>query len=333
MKNRIRQSGLFVVLGMSLWLVLGFAPSLTKTPGTSTLLFLSPMGGSSLTPTPFFRFPVVPNAEVSGYVDHSGQHDYQTNGYVVFYSGRQNMGSAYANGFWFTCPTIGNSWVGCEVTASSEAACPDNRELWYDTHYGTDFEYAANWRTGSTCNLNQFIGITRPVYAPAKGYVEVGTQNIANNGNHLYLYHDLNGDNNYMNDNFRSAYLHFANPITLTTGQIVSEGQYLGLGGMTGKAYTPHLHFEVQRLINGQWRPVDPFGWTGAGNDPWPYANYSLWHSTTTYPRCSRTIAHTVKSWSMATLIPVIRLVGSPVVPIAPIQLSSLMGEQSLVQC
>ncbi|MCS6911361.1 MAG: M23 family metallopeptidase, partial [Anaerolineales bacterium] len=51
-------------------------------------------------------------------------------------------------------------------------------------------------------------------------------------------------------------------------------------GGMTGLAWTPHLHFEVQRFIGGQWVPVDPYGWNGSlSSDPWPYRdyNYPLW--------------------------------------------------------
>lgn len=277
MRNHIRQSGLLALLGILLWLVLGFAPSLAKTQGTSTLPFLSPMG-PSLTPTPFFRFPVVPNAEVSGYFDHHGTYpnDYSDH-YVTFHNGRNSIPG---NGFMFTCPSIGDAWIGCEVSASSEPACPDSNELWYDVHHGTDFEYAANWRTGSSCNLGQFSGVTRSVYAPAKGKVAFAGYDSTKpaNGYHIILRHDMNGDGNYDNDDLRSFYLHFtSNGIAVVNGQIVNEGQFLGTGGMTGYAWTPHLHFEVQRLINGQWTPVDPFGWTGSGSDPWPYANYPLW--------------------------------------------------------
>jgi len=338
-KNRTRKLIWWsTVIGISLWLVLGLASSLAKTPNASAL-FISPLGVPSLTPTPFFRFPVVSNAPISGYFDHKGSYR-ESNQLVTFFDGRH---SDSGNGFWFTCPSpVGDDWVGCEVAASSEIACPDNKELWYDAHYGTDFEYVADWRTGSSCNLGKFQGITRPVYAPAPGKVDYVGFNDPYNGNYIRLVHDLNKDGNYDNDGLRSYYLHFADggiSSSIVRGAYVSEGQYLGLGGMTGKASTPHMHFEVQRLISGQWFPVDPFSWTGADNDPWPYANYNypLWHYynyiPATYPRCSRTIAHTAKSWSMATLIQVIRLVGSPVVPTAPIQLSSLMGEQSLVQC
>lgn len=48
---------------------------------TLTALTISPLKTSaltatqsSLTPTPFFRFPVVPNAEISGFFDHHGTY-------------------------------------------------------------------------------------------------------------------------------------------------------------------------------------------------------------------------------------------------------------------
>ncbi len=42
-----------------------------------------------------------------------------------------------------------------------------------------------------------------------------------NNGNYIRLYHDLNGDGNYYNDNLRSYYLHFAD-----NGILVDEGRF-----------------------------------------------------------------------------------------------------------
>lgn len=241
----------------------------------------------------FFRFPVVPHAEISGFFDHHGTYpgDY-SDGYVTFYNGRQ---STPGNGFLFTCPNVGNGWVGCEVPASSEADCPDYQELWYDAHHGTDFEYAANWRTGSVCNRSQFTGITRPVYAPAPGKVQLVQLNHPYNGNAVFIKHDIDRDGNYDDDKIRSAYLHFESLAPdIQVGAVIYEGQYLGLGGMTGLAWTPHLHFEVQRAhdVNFQdkW-PVDPFGWTGPGEDPWPYANYPLWRYEIALPLILRNYA------------------------------------------
>jgi hypothetical protein len=85
------------------------------------------------------------------------------------------------------------------------------------------------------------------------------------------------------------VYLHFtANALAVTAGQIVKEGQYLGLGGSTGYSSSPHLHFEVQRssdYFQTNYWPVDPYGWQGAGSDPYPYANVSLWRNPVVLPK------------------------------------------------
>jgi murein DD-endopeptidase MepM/ murein hydrolase activator NlpD len=66
--------------------------------------------------------------------------------------------------------------------------------------------------------------------------------------------------------------------IDVVAGEIISQGQHLGLSGYTGLASSAaHLHFEVLRLIPGlanhynkplNYAVVDPFGWTGPGLDP-----------------------------------------------------------------
>jgi murein DD-endopeptidase MepM/ murein hydrolase activator NlpD len=50
-----------------------------------------------------------------------------------------------------------------------------------------------------------------------------------------------------------TLYAH-ASELLVTPGEKVSEGQVIGLAGMTGRATGPHLHFEVR--VND--RPVDP---------------------------------------------------------------------------
>ena len=176
-----------------------------------------------------------------------------------------------------------NDWVGCEDNVVGEPLCSNNHELWYDNHKAIDYEYSFNWHTGSSCNVGQFSGITYPIYAPASGRVVWAGYDPSRpaNGWHIRIKHDLNNNSNYDDDNFRSVYLHFVeNSLAVNQGDIVSEGQYLGLGGMTGTASTPHLHFEVQRSSDNFqsdiWS-VDPYGWSGEGADQWPYTNYSLW--------------------------------------------------------
>ena len=226
--------------------------------------------------TPYFRYPVVAGSITSEYFDHESNP-----GLVTFYNGRHSSQGA---GFYFSCSPSGMyDWVGCEDAVAGAGACSLNRQLWYDGHHGTDYEFSANWYTGSTCDLARFTGITAKIYAPAPGKVLMaGTDpNRPANGWHIRLMHDLNGNGNYNDDNFRSVYLHFtANALAVSPGQVVTEGQYLGLGGSTGYSSSPHLHFEVQRSSDNfqtNYWPVDPYGWEGSTKDPWPYLNTNLW--------------------------------------------------------
>ena len=63
--------------------------------------------------------------------------------------------------------------------------------------------------------------------------------------------------------------------IDVSRGQHVSRGQVIGISGTTGASTGEHLHFGVYR--HGTWNPVDPFGWSGGGRDPWPDDLGNLW--------------------------------------------------------
>lgn len=222
---------------------------------------------------PYFRYPVVPGGTISGYFDHNPANDI-----VTHYNGLQNNSPSY--GFFFSCPSVGMyDFVGCADNVSGEGACSNNRELWYDGHRGIDYEFSPNWHTGAVCDPGRFSGLTMPIYAPARGKVLFAGYDPHRPGNgwHIRLKHDLNNNGNFDDDNFRSVYLHFtANSLAVYAGQIVPEGAYLGLGGTTGYSSSPHLHFEVQRsadYFQSTYWSVDPFGWSGIGNDPWPYRN------------------------------------------------------------
>jgi murein DD-endopeptidase MepM/ murein hydrolase activator NlpD len=272
-----KQIYLWIAIGGIVWLGMSL-PVLTEETAAPLPAVQASAPSQALPATPIFRSPVVAGADLSGYFDHN-----DTRRKVTFYNGRT---SAPENGFLFTCadfdeisPAAGSAWIGCEAATNDEATCPNDQELWYDNHNGLDYEYDPNWHTGSTCDRARFVdNPAPPVQAPATGYVDFVGEDHPFNGNFIRLYHDLNGDGNFYNDGLRSYYLHFAdNGIVVDEGTVVQEGELLGYGGMTGLSWTPHLHFEVQRHTEEGWLPVDPFGWTGPGPDPWPVPNHPLW--------------------------------------------------------
>jgi len=65
-----------------------------------------------------------------------------------------------------------------------------------------------------------------------------------------------------------SVYGHLSR-LDVATGARVTRGSVIGLSGNTGCSGTPHLHFGVARDVNGEYRLFDPYGWHGAGADPW----------------------------------------------------------------
>ncbi|MHB0874843.1 MAG: M23 family metallopeptidase [Anaerolineae bacterium] len=246
--------------GFVLAAVLGLSFGIVGTPGSAQQ--------PTTTPVTYFRSPVDPGNEVSSLFDHD-----PAPGSILFYDGRSNADGGL---FYFSCPQRGGGSVGCEQAATDEASCPDDAEMWYDNHHGIDYEFSSDWRTGDSCDLSRFDGISQPVYAAAAGRVAfVGYGRY--NGNYVILMHDYNGDGDYSDDGLRTLYLHFeTGGIVVSRGQVVAAGELLGTGGMTGLAWTPHLHFEVQRYTDGAWRAVDPYGWLGTAGDPWPVAGEEL---------------------------------------------------------
>lgn len=69
--------------------------------------------------------------------------------------------------------------------------------------------------------------------------------------------------------------------LSVSLGQRVDAGAVIGASGNTGCSAGPHLHFTVRRRGDlGQGVPTDPYGWQGAGEDPWalhPQGVYSAW--------------------------------------------------------
>jgi len=94
-------------------------------------------------------------------------------------------------------------------------------------------------------------------------------------------------------ERFAIAYAHISRAEVIV-GDVVAAGQLVALSGNTGCSTGPHLHFQVEyqsrseapTVTGGLGVPaargiaVDPFGWAGAGADPWgekPWGAASSW--------------------------------------------------------
>lgn len=85
-----------------------------------------------------------------------------------------------------------------------------------------------------------------------------------NGGNMVVIRHTLSGV-------FATVYCHMRkNSIVVKPGQVVRQGQKIGLVGSSGKSTGPHLHFEVWGT--GFYELADP--WAG---DCGPNYNHPLW--------------------------------------------------------
>lgn len=241
-----------------------YGPTTAYAQGTATPITL----------TPIIQFPVVPDAPISGYVDHKDS----ASNLIQYYDGRSNPNTNA--GFAFTCssPSM-NDWVGCTDNTGGETSCPDSKELWYDAHGGTDFEYFPDWHTGNTCNVNLHPSGTYniPIFAAAGGYIlDINTTTF--NGYFYKITSDANGSSSSNADDVETWYLHLRSSSGVLPIGGVSAGDFIAYGEQTGYASTPHLHLHVKRRINGSMQVVDPFGWTvTSASDPYPYKNQSLW--------------------------------------------------------
>jgi murein DD-endopeptidase MepM/ murein hydrolase activator NlpD len=70
--------------------------------------------------------------------------------------------------------------------------------------------------------------------------------------------------------------------IAVKVGDQLAAGMSLGTSGNTGCSGSPHLHFDVLRKLSetGIYTSTDPYGWQGAGADPWavhPQGTPSRW--------------------------------------------------------
>lgn len=107
--------------------------------------------------------------------------------------------------------------------------------------YGYSAVYGSAFHTGADFGTR---GATPPIYAAADGVVIGASYTAGGYGNLVVIDHG-NGITTYY------AHMSF---IGVSTGQIVSKGQFIGRVGTTGNSTGNHLHFEIR--VNG--RTINP---------------------------------------------------------------------------
>ena len=127
-----------------------------------------------------------------------------------------------------------DSWFGPRDTGLKGAS---------SYHKGLDLNYS--------CGGDRDYGT--PILATHEGYSHI----IDNLDNNAGRYVEITSEDGTV----RTRYLHLST-ISVIEGQYVYESEKIGEMGGSGKGaehrWTSHLHYEVQKKINGEWKSIDP---------------------------------------------------------------------------
>jgi murein DD-endopeptidase MepM/ murein hydrolase activator NlpD len=159
-------------------------------------------------------------------------------------------------------PTWPETTNGYQLNWRGAHAVPGKDIGGYDGHTGIDWLLPENTPLFAvTGGEIKFAGI-RTFECPLQG------NEIVNQLNIRLTFVAPNGDY------YTAVYAHL-NRVDVAVGDIVTEGQQIGLSGATGclgKGHIPHLHFQLEHYTSldpPQAFFVDPYGWDGPGSDPW----------------------------------------------------------------
>ncbi len=111
------------------------------------------------------------------------------------------------------------------------------------SEFGGIRNYNSGVYTGRHTGTDYLATTGDPIAASADGRV-IFTERLPIHGNHIVIDHGWG---------ILTAYSHLSD-IQVVPGQLVRQGQIIGLVGATGRVQGAHLHFEV--MVNGVW--VDP---------------------------------------------------------------------------
>ena len=196
--------------------------------------------GSEAAPGAFMTLPFMGAHYITSVFDHCGPN-YTSHGKVCRYDG--SVAAASVGG---PDPSFGEGF----------AQTPGGHDyLYYSGHDGYDYGL-----------------YYEPVAASAEGTVKMADWAVPGCQSCLSgLTVEIDHGNGLL------TYYGHLSSLSVSKGQYVGRGQVLGISGSTGSATGPHLHFGVY-YTNGNG-PVDPYGWTGPGADPYRKDVGSLWVS------------------------------------------------------
>jgi len=201
---------------------------------------------------------------VSSVFDHTATAEYENDSshHVTAFNGESSDDSTFYSGT--TCyakDSNHNTAFGAEFNYLGVSGA-GVYYLCYDGHPGYDYP----------------VAIGTDVYPAASGTVitivsgETEENKQTPGGNYVEIEHTGGYKTKYL-------HLHSVDATNVQLNQTIQPNVRLGTSGCTGTWCSgPHLHFQVDQVINGDNVPVDPYGWEGSGNDPYTRAiNYNLW--------------------------------------------------------
>ncbi len=231
-------------------------------------------------------------ATINSFFDHSQISPYTDDNRVVAYTGERGdfvkndpiqdcrsratkklFGFKNEQGAPFVMnPNYSGGGTTCPIKKSGKITCDPscNTFLFYDGHPGIDYRASG----GINCPKGK-DGLGTEVYAVVDGTVRYPKRIPGLTNASIFTTLELNPDTH---PEYMIYYLHLSTHPSLKN-EIKQEGAHVKRGDLIGRTgcggnVDPHLHFEVQK--NGI--PVDPYGWQGAGSDPYSReTNIMLW--------------------------------------------------------
>ncbi|MFA7209755.1 MAG: M23 family metallopeptidase, partial [Parcubacteria group bacterium] len=192
------------------------------------------------------------DAPISSVFDHSAtaQYDNDTDHHVTAFNGESSEDQGAYSGT--TCYPKADNLAFLESVLSNYVGYGSAGEyyLCYDGHPGYDY-------------VVSYVD----VYSAAEGVV-LGAGYDSCLGNNVTIQHK---------GGYKTRYFHLDSIDTnnVQLNQHIGPGIRIGMSGNTGTCSDgSHLHFQVEDENN---EPIDPYGWSGTENDPYPIKNATLW--------------------------------------------------------